>query len=234
MHFQVFLPNAIGQNPQLLDAVGLADLAEGATFMPVKAGPNGGPGMIVFWRRPGAHASGYIPDRQEWIPAVPSGGLPAARYWVGFWSDSLPLPSDLARARLFSGTAVELGDGNSWVLPVAAMLPRDAILDPETGEVLFEIQERFMAFWKASEPWYARLMGDADGTLTIDRGWFDYVLQAARMNYRLIPEVASQLRLFSTANLYECLSVTVDGMRIALVEDEKKNEEGGKASTPDI
>lgn len=54
--------------------------------------------------------------------------IPGSEAWVGVYNDHRPGPEDLRRERRLGGYPAELGDGNTWIIPVAR--------EPETGEPL--------------------------------------------------------------------------------------------------
>jgi hypothetical protein len=202
MHFQLFIPGATGQDPRLLEEVGLADFVAGAEFMPSAKGPapEGRPGVLVAWRRPGSAMIGYHPDKQTWFPAVARDGLEAGRFWVGLWNDSPVTPQDLARPYPQPGSRVQLGDGNEWLLPAAKEL--DATLKlADDGTWKFEVQRRFHAFYLEYLKWFHFFgtCGEGDEYAFADAA--DFVMAGLRINYRLVPELASQLELFSKSTV---------------------------------
>jgi hypothetical protein len=206
MHFQIYIPAARGQSPQTLVDVGLADFVAGAEFVETAAGPGDrGPGVVAAWRRPGQVQMGYQPERQAWLPAAASGeDLAAGRYWIGFWTDSPPTPKDLARPYPQAGHRVTLGDGSEWLLPIAKALDADMIL-ADDGTWRFEPQRRFHAFWLDYLKWF-QFFGNAGPEDLIDfADAADFVLAGLRVNYRLAPEAASHLRLFTKENVLTSL-----------------------------
>ncbi len=238
MHYQIFLPDKRGQNPQLLVEAGLADHVEGAQWVECSEGPTGGPGAMVFWQPKGEQPRfGFVPDEQEWIPAAPQPGTgERGRYWVGVWRQSPPGPRDLQRPAALpglqvahSGYWVRLGDGNRWVVAAAAMLPRDFRIDPETGQVREELQEDYRSFWRKSQELYRLVLGE--GRIDLPwADWWDYLVQALRFNYRLTPEVVSHLRLLNSETAPLVALATIQQPEIQQVEDEL--EKKGEASTP--
>jgi hypothetical protein len=204
MHFQIFIPEAVDQNPRILEEVGLADFVQGAEFLEVDAGPSELKGVICAWSRRGKAELGFRPGFQEWIPAVPRDGLPAERFWLGFSNESRCTPSDLARPFRQAGPRLQLGDDNEWMIPVAKQLDSNmAIADDGTWR--FEVQRRFNEFYLEYLKWL-ELLGNEDS----ERSFMysdaaDFVLSGLRINYRLLPEVASRLGLFTTQNITRAL-----------------------------
>jgi len=121
MHYQIFVPRDPDADPMThpLDRAGLSDLIDNAEGVPIGngQGPDDKPGDCYAWRRPGQMQMGIRQEGQTWIPAMPIGGEKAARYWVGIWNDSPPIPFDLERQGGHPGKWVKLGDGQEWCVP---------------------------------------------------------------------------------------------------------------------
>lgn len=234
MHFQIFLPGVMNADAQWLDDAGLAELGP-AEMLQGAVGPDGHPGLFCAWRKPDELLMGFHPEKQEWFAAVPRNGLPAKRYWVGVWKNSLPTPADLVRRHPFEGTEVSLGDGNAWTIPAAVRLPHDADLTEE-GEFRWVVQKKFEEFWKESQKWYEALFNAREQDyVSVNRSCFDFALRALCLNYRMVPELAVRLRLFSNDNLVQCLWAAVEGQTIRdverqLADSEKKTD--APADTP--
>lgn len=212
MHFQLYIPGVRGQDPKTLVDVGLADFVAGSEYAETAEGPGElGAGVVVAWRKPGQAHMGFQPECQTWLPAAKCGAdLAAARYFIGFWNDSPAGARDLARPYPQPGSRVMLGDGQEWMLPVAKSLDADMIL-ADDGTWRFEPQRRFHAFYLEYLKWF-QFFGTAsqdDAFSYADAA--DFVLSALRVNYRLTPEAASHLRLFTkesvTAALFAVMGI---------------------------
>ncbi len=209
MHYQIFIPKATGQNPQMLVDVGLPDLASGADFMSGQEGPDESRdlGVFIAWQKPGHAGIGYQPQRQTWVPAVPRDSLEAGRYWVGFWNDSPITPGDLQRPYAKRGPMLQLGDGNQWRIPEINELPKDMIL-ADDGSWKFEVQRQYHDLWLESQEWFSRII-DTE-TDTYDFGEIgNFCARVLCQNYRLTPEVISHLRLFDTENIEKVLFASI-------------------------
>ena len=221
MHFLIFVPRIDAAQPTL-DAAGLGDFAANSTPFALARGPGGGPGTLFGWTKPTdpCREFGFFPDRQTWSPSKPAG-----RYWVGLWNDSPPTPAELLRTSPFDGGAVRLGDGQSWRIPAAARLPKTCVLSDD-GEPGFRIADQFQEFWRESETYFFQLvLADAgDEDIIIDANWWSYLCRALRLNYRIVPEVVSELRLFSTDTMLEAVLATVEGRPIHEAVDQKKTD----------
>lgn len=207
MHFQLYIPDELIGEPQLLERVGLSDFVQGAEFLTTGEGPGpilARPGQIVAWRKPGKAAIGYQPAVQTWFPAVARDGLEAGRYWIGLWNEHTLTPADIARPYPKPGRTVTLGDGQEWLLPIAKELPADLILQDD-GSWRYEVQRQFHAFYLGYLRWLAIFGQAQDGDTFEFADAAEFVLQALRINYRLLPEIASRLRLFTTENVSPAL-----------------------------
>jgi hypothetical protein len=219
-HFLLFIPGARGASSKVLEDVGLADFAAGAEFASANAPrdllPAGvaSSGTICAWRKPGAvMPMGFVPAEQDWVPAAASDGLAAARYLVGLTKNAPPRPPELLRPYPYQGQDFPLGDGHQWLFPEYRELPRDILLNDD-GTFKFEVQRQFHAFSLDCLRWSADLSrAHKDGETAEARfsytRIFVFLVQALRLNYRMLPEVASHLRLFNTANVVAPLLQTV-------------------------
>lgn len=204
---QVFVPGAGRDNPEVLRSVGLGDMILDANSFAIGEGPSGEPGTLWFWPKPGRPQFGYNAN-QSWVKAAARDNLPAGRYWVQTDGDLSPV--ELRRPYQERGVWRTLGDGEQWLFPSAAELPRDLILEDD-GSIRFELQRKFSDFGIEADRWKERCVKGADG----DGGEFSFVdmvrfaVDALRINYRLTPEIASAKRLFSTANIVPAVFAAV-------------------------
>lgn len=203
MHFLLYIPDVQTSDPAHLERVGLGDLVQGATFLNEGEGPDGRGGMVIAWgsggRPPQRHY--FSAAEQTWVNAVAWDGLDPYRYWVGVWNDAPPTPGDLRRPYQERGVPFAMGDGNEWNLPKFRELPRDIIL-ADDGTPRFEVQRRYHTLWHESLTWYSRFAAAGDDfTFKWSEG-FAFVCRAMAINYRIVPELVSHLRLLSTDTLF--------------------------------
>ena len=229
MHYQIWFPGVTRDAAGMLKSAGLADLVEGARESIARIDDQAG--LLVTW----SGEAGYISDRQRWF--TPFTG---ATYRIGFWTDSPCTPQDLQRRAMFSGFLQALGDGATWQIPVAADLPSTMrLVDRQWTKVR---KPQFDSFWKRSEVWYRRfMMCDLDpdticrtenltpGELYHD--WSDYCVEALRQNYRVTPEIASELGLLDSDSLLRITMATVDGMAITEVLAEMRHNADVESAT---
>lgn len=203
-HYQIYIPGKRGQNPQNLADVGLADFVDNSNWMDEPIGPDDNGGCLVSWPTPQQVAAGfgmiYQPDRQDWLPAVAFDGLPAGRYWIGFWKDADPTPDELARAYRYKGRKCQLGDGNGWLFPEPNELPSEMIRDDD-GSWKFELQRRFHDYALDCDQWLTKLATSDDVTTINYYDVADFVEKSLRLNYRITSEVVNRLRLFTRDNI---------------------------------
>lgn len=230
MRFLIYIPgDGMANEHKLIDA-GLPLLARGCAGIATSAGPDGKAGVVFSWPTADPRTTmGYLPDIQEWIPAVPSGDLPAKRYWVGLVKDALPGPGDLAVAQQFEGDLVTLGDGQTWKMPAAAQLPKKCRL-ADNGSWMFFVQDEFVAYWDESCQWYADLATRtiaevAAFAIEVDASCCEYLARALSLNYRLTPEVISHLELFDSLNIGRAIQATIHGITLREEITQKKTDE---------
>lgn len=213
MHYQLYIPHTVGQSvdsPQkALEKLGFGDLVAGHEGKDSHGPGEISQGNLISWLRPGKNDRCHFnANEQTWIPSVANGpdGEGKGRYWVGFWNDSPVTPEDLQRPYSKFGEMIELGDGNSWRLPVIAELPRDFILQDD-GSWRFELQRQYHDLNLEG----LEIAGQIHEKQSIN--WGDSMLfcsKALSQNYRLLPEVVSHLRLFNTENVIKAIGVLLE------------------------
>lgn len=207
--FQVFIPknettpieSLLPEVP--LKAVGLSDLVGGASGQE-SMGPEDQEGLLVSWPNPPDVKTGYYPEQQTWIPAVPREGFEAKRYWVGIWNDKKPTPKDLKRVYQYSGHFVAMNDSTEWLIPRASELPHEMKL-ADDGTWKFEIQRKYHDMFNESDKWRGLLMQADENTTFIWNDLSSFIVSALRMNYMITDEVISELGLFDKNRLIRSL-----------------------------
>ena len=199
--------------------VGLPDLVAGASYEAWgKDSPSGKPGMLYRWKH--ESAEGLV---IKWVPARALLGLPQKRYWLGYWPDDRPEPTDLRKKH---GYALENGyirHGLTWWIPQATEAPADLIWN-EDGTISEEVAEEYREFWDRSLKWKIELIEqDALDPVGIAR-WLkskggDYWLPAwycFREVYRMPPELLFELRVLGRTDWTFPVSVAIGNL---LTED---------------
>ncbi|QDV50855.1 hypothetical protein [Gimesia fumaroli] len=225
-----FIPHKNASNPDHLREVGLEMLLregdDGPHFADLAGtGPGGKPGQIISWTGDGL---AYLPEQQDWIPAIPdpARNLPAERYWIGTNKGQKPTPLDLMRLPkiTFDGFPLQLGDGNTWVLPNALRMPHYMGLN-ERGEL-----DRFPV--ASCKPLYDRTLWALEHAEAVfreekeldEKAAFNYVVEMLAVNYRICPQIVSLLQLFNDENLFGAMCKTTDLEQLFQIREElKKN-----------
>ena len=204
----IFVPNKSGSNTQHLQEAGLGalllagDEGPSATDL-VSAGPGGLHGQIWSWigNGMGKEQTGYFPELQTWVEG--DGG----RYWVGWQTDVSPTPENLQRRELIDGPVVTLGDGREWQLVSAANLPQQA--RRISGKWGWAPQQRFASFVEQSA-WAFDLALNNLGGGRLPLEAVDYAMGVLAWNYRIVPEIADRLGLFTSTTLLHVLVQSTD------------------------
>lgn len=198
MHFQIFIPNA-SKGDNALAKVGLEHLLAGSQVHQhdLARGPGDVAGCLFTWQtKRGAVNVGYRP-KDDWIPAVADGDLPAGRYWIGFDDAGLPTPEELERTYAMHGELIQLGDGQIWRLPNVDKLPADMIR-ADDGSTAFIPQRRYHQFTLEAMDWKRFFTDYEPGGRVLWESLRNFVERGLQANYRLIPEVSDRLRLWSS------------------------------------
>jgi len=248
MHFLYFVPGLAAPVTsdngfaELLDRLDLRDVLSGtvAEWRLCERGPNQDRGQVFVAREPGAEGSvdiGYYPDRQRWIKCADGA------YWLGYWLGSLPAPDALQRKCSLDTMPRELGDGNTWMIPIARYWQGDVAL-PETfgitddGTPAQTVDARYGAFYEAATKHYdevARAIEADKAPAPNPDHVFDLLCLALGHTYRVGKIEILALGLLNTGNLAD-VSNAVIGLAAwneiieAIAKAEKKRE---SADTPD-
>lgn len=198
-------------------------------------GPEGKRGVLIFEGEVPSARCKYQEDRQRWIKW---GDTPAGPAWVGVWEDDKPGPKDLQRSpkEFLRGHAIELEDGNQWVVPTI-MYSTDQLAVPSTigmndqGELV-----------KAPLPIYADVIETgrkvlnmmmvlkgfetADPTIYVrEADQFRWIVDVLALNYRVgLPEV-SLLEILSDRNFPLCTYAAVGFDLLKRLEEISKKKE---------
>lgn len=228
-----YLPGITAASRDKILAAGLGyALGEGGhPSASMNPGPDKGSGVV--FSMPGRGAAGpslQAADKAVWEK------IPGLEAWVGFDPAAPPRPADLERERIFEGYSVDLGDGQTWVVPVVreirgtTVLPRSRKWDGvawSDGEILPRYRQLFS---DACKVWDRMTGGDA-GTeivaVTVDT---DLAARALALNYRLGPAEISHLGLFDTRSESEALGAVLDLPMLRAIK--KKLDSGIEGGPP--
>jgi len=219
MHFQIFIPHSSlssaspgsGQpaSGDYLSRVGLADLVPNSSHSDQFTGPTvegvpTGPGRLFVW-----DGSSYFGDNADWLPAVPSGNLPAKRYWVGVHKTEPPKADELKRHSLVQPNIPVSCSGGEWLIPVARNLPKVFGLDPESGGLTMEVVGKHRDYWRRSESMFEFLFGQGATSMPYEDLW-DFSLLALSQNYRITPEIVSHLGICTSDTFTSIIRAACD------------------------
>lgn len=185
----------------------------------VQGGPDKSNGLVVAdSKRIPDHLIRYHADRQTWRR------MPGSEAWAGFYTDDPPLPRDLLRPAALRGHPVELGDGNTWIVPIARAIREDndmpvpvmavptvSGLDDDGNWTQGDVAARYRPLWDVACQWWdikAQAAGQ-DAPVTFAES-HDAALVALATNY-YVGKVEIVLRgLFSWHAVTRILDATVD------------------------
>jgi hypothetical protein len=210
--FQVFIPDSPEQKTVPLASVGLIDGFRGHETDRTQSGPDGKPGAVYSWITPQAVRFGYKPDQQTWIPSAKNGDQESGAYWVGFWNDSPPTEKDLRRPDMRRGALIELGNKERWTITTPDHLDRFPDLQSD-GSIRWCSDTQFN--WLTADLDRRKEEGiqtsevDGESVTSIlfddEHDWY-FLCRVLAVNYRITPEVVSQLRLFSQSAIRETVA----------------------------
>lgn len=227
--FLYFFPdrNSLGRDE--LAGLGLGYMLEPdspLSTVGVNAGPEGGPGGVVFAAVAGPAAAhvGLHRERQTWrqIPGSPA--------WVGHYRDQVPGPEQLARREQIVGHVVELADGRKWIVPAArawsdegigdelalryrVALPQRLDLAADGRWTLAGVLPRYQSLWELGEAVYNLRSGQltpADHERFSGDGEIDAAVLCLQANYRLGRIEAALLGLLTDETVRQVLDCLVD------------------------
>lgn len=228
--YQLFIPKCRTISAESLKALGLSELI--ADGMPASAAVLDGPGdrcggLICDWPTLSSLPKlKYDAKQQDWYPAPAQGDLPAGRYWVGVSKNDPVKPHDIARSKQYESEPAALADGNTWLLPVAAMLPRRWGLQ-ENGTPGRNVAPEFADFCRQAEDIFAGIALTAEGdksAVTVAAGW-SFACSALALNYRVNPFIVSLLGLIDDVSCWKLWGAVLGFTQIKQVEDQKKTEQ---------
>lgn len=239
--FLYFLPDVQAAGLEVIERFGLTDrLPPGSTTWVgiTGAGPEGKRGVMVAYQPPGEHVRlGYYADEQCWHRA------PRADYLVGWWTEDPPTPTGLQRIDGLAGHAVQLGDEQEWIVPVAVLCEggnnlEQALTLGDAGELVANVAGKHARIWEhalrvrdnAFIGMGLRERGDVP-ELTEREEW-DYAVEALALNYRVGAPEVSLLHLLTTTTMRAVLMAVVDVPTMQRIGEALLASEKKTATTP--
>ena len=199
MHFLTFIPDCQpGQIESRAQSAGMLDLLGGHNAIVCQSGPSDQPGvMIAHMNAPGSRHD-YSPGEQKWVPSILKiDGKPA--YWVGFWKEKPLLENELRRHYTQSGPLVQFGSAK-WKLPTPDTVDARAVY-ADDGSMRWEVIRQFS--WMCDEAKlihgeYLEDFGTREMVFRMEPSvQINWLLKLLRVNYRLLPEVAVHLNMWT-------------------------------------
>jgi len=203
-------------------------------------GPEGSAGVVFTF----GDAPLKVPKDAVWRP-VPGhddeGGKPTL--WVGFDPNDRPGPAELGRPRQFPGYAVELGDGQRWLVPVVRNyegetdFPKVSDWDGKAW-THDKVRERYRELFDTATGFWDELKAMMTGAEDPDKQYtvnlddkIGFAVSALAVNYRLGPAELALLKLFDSQVEGEVLLCALDWPGY-LEMASKKEEAAGPSSSP--
>jgi hypothetical protein len=218
VHFQIFLPDCNLQDIED-DARrrGVLDLLGGHDAIPC-VGPGQSDGLLLAWLKPGDRHH-YDPSQQLWLPSIvrSEGGKPL--YYAGSWNSSPPQENELRRRYTQEGKRVQLGF-EKWLLPTPDTVDSRAVY-ADDGSMRWEPLRQFS--WMCDEAKTLREKYVEEGGLrmfvynTDPSSQIDWLVKLLRVNYRIVPEIAAHMELWTRKQ--HLLDVFLDTLGMARVKD---------------
>lgn len=214
----LYFPAKQGANRQHLIDAGLGDLlADGDPMFGDQAGggPDNGGGLLAWWDCPTDPSRNPRPlfdlPNQTWLKGVTADGTETDAYWLGWWNNAPVRPIDIARRKQYDGRELELGDGQTWLLPVARQLPHLLGLGGKR-RIKPQYREFFEATMADVDRWLrVTTVPDGESSVSWSLNDADALVFAARalaMNYRVTAPICDLLGLVST----ECVAAIVQAV----------------------
>lgn len=199
MHFLTFIPDCPpNQIEERAKAAGLLDLLGGHNAVVCNNGPNGLAGVMIAHMQVIGSRHDYAPNEQEWVPSVQKiDGKPL--YYVGFWTKEEPKENELRRFHTQAGPLVQFG-ASKWKLPTPDTVDARAVY-ADDGTMRWETIRQFS--WMCDEAKilkgeYLTEFGLRNMVFRVEpSAQVNWLLKLLRVNYRLLPEVAVRLDLWT-------------------------------------
>lgn len=201
MHYLLFIPDTRHQDLEAAARrAGITDCIDpGFDHLPSVTGPQNLTGLMIARLGPGASQMNYDAGRQEWLPSIAKSDTGNPLYWVGIWKDSPPTEAELRRHYTQAGPRVRFGQ-QTWKLPTPTTVDSRAVY-ADDGSMRWEVTRQFAWVCDEAQAMIERYKEDfgirsmifhTDPTEQV--GW---LLKLLRINYRLTPEVAVYLDMWT-------------------------------------
>lgn len=202
MHFQLFVPNlSPAEVEKQAKTLGIADLFGGQDTLPNISGPGDSMGTMIGWLSPENPRMNYEPDRQAWMPSIQRNeGKPV--YWVGINTEKPPRENELRRSYTQDGTFVKLGR-ERWKLPTPSTVDARAVY-ADDGSMRWEVVRQFAWVCDEAKQLQDEYMENSGARMFVfgiePSAQINWLLKLLRINYRMTPELAVHLDLWTGRN----------------------------------
>ena len=199
MHFLTFIPDCSpNQIEDRAKAAGLLDLLGGHNAVVWNEGPGGSSGVVLAHMQAIGSRHDYSPKEQDWVASVAKvDGKPL--YYVGFWTKEDPKENELRRHYTQAGPLTQFGTAK-WKLPTPDTVDARAVY-ADDGSMRWETIRQFS--WMCDEAKvirdeYLQEFGVRDMVFRVEPSvQINWLLKLLRVNYRLLPEVAVRLDMWT-------------------------------------
>lgn len=225
--FLYFVPANSQQPPE---SIGYAFKDHVQTREVAGAGPSGQAGMLFADDGVKSQHLGYYPNKQSWRR------IPGEDTWLGWYPENPPKEASLRKSEMLNGYQIELGNGESWTIPVArtwnekgnyiTVLPCVVDVD-ENGRVIKsdKVVSAYQDLWKTASDIFdgikSALESDGEADLKLD---YESCFKVISTNYRVSNIEIAALELINTKNTWLVAHAVVDLLNHPLLSV-KKNEE---------
>jgi hypothetical protein len=199
VHFLTFIPDCSpNQIEDRAKAAGLLDLLGGHNAVVWNEGPGGLSGVVLAHMQAIGSRHDYSPKEQDWVASVAKvDGKPL--YYVGFWTKEDPKENELRRHYTQAGPLTQFGTAK-WKLPTPDTVDARAVY-ADDGSMRWETIRQFS--WMCDEAKvirdeYLQEFGVRDMVFRVEPSvQINWLLKLLRVNYRLLPEVAVRLDMWT-------------------------------------
>lgn len=185
-------------------------------------GPDDKSGSIIWYsdNREPPRRCGYYAAEQAWHDC--------GAFYIGIDTASPPTPADLRRKREHAGYALELADGNQWMIPVVRRpndtteLPTDLFVDA-AGNLCEPIKPAYQKYWDAGKEVCEWFFGETPADQVPTRKALQLAIDAVGLNYRYGEAEHRVLRFVDKENFMDILTTTIDMQAVRQwIEAQKK------------
>lgn len=242
MNFLYFVPAAAAVKEGDLERLSLTHAFESLPSVRQCTGPGAQAGALLSCAEP--QDIRFEPDHQKWRQ------IPKSSVHIGYWTDSPPTVSELARPTQLAGELIRFSDGQDWLCPKARMfseiegqllwkcaLPRQMDLNDDGDIVVGDVQRQHSALWDLAmeydDAYFTALSKIEDGNETVV---FEFhrahqlVADSLAVNYRVSLIELTMLGVLDTDMISRVLDVLMDRTTQYDWIKKKLQEGGGQIS----